>query len=177
MFYLFKKKTNFLSATAFLTAMSIFSAAASGQTPAGSSAVAISPEQLSASFSEVAKKVGSAVVSIDTKGKTPEVTTRSETPPGNADDIMEFFRRQMPRRPSYSVGSGFFVDKNGHILTNFHVVEEAAKITVKLDSGEEYHAKIVGFDEETDVAVLKIDAGREVPYVKLADSDKARVGD
>ncbi len=137
----------------------------------------ISPEKLSASFAEVAKKVGAAVVSIDTKGKTPEVTTRGETAPGDSDDIMDFFRRQMPRRPSYSVGSGFFVDKSGHILTNYHVVEDAAKITIKTDSGEEMSAHIVGVDEETDVAVLKIDSDREVPYVKLADSDQSRVGD
>jgi serine protease Do len=137
----------------------------------------VSPEKLSASFAEVAKKVGSAVVSIDTKGKAPEVTTRGETTPGDADDIMEFFRRQMPRRPAYSVGSGFFVDKTGHILTNFHVVEDAAKISVKLDSGEEFAATVVGVDEETDVAVLKIDAGRDVPFVNLANSDQARVGD
>ena len=137
----------------------------------------ISPEKLSASFAEVAKKVGAAVVSIDTKGKTPEVTTRGETAPGDSDDVMDFFRRQMPRRPSYSVGSGFFVDKSGHILTNYHVVEDAAKITIKTDSGEEMSAHIVGVDEETDVAVLKIDSDREVPYVKLADSDQSRVGD
>ena len=136
-----------------------------------------SPEKLSASFAEVARKVGASVVSIDTKGKAPEVTTRGETAPGDSDDIMEFFRRQMPRRPAYSVGSGFFVDRNGHILTNFHVVEDAAKITVKLDSGEEYPARVIGVDEETDVAVLKIDAGRDVPFVKLANSDQARVGD
>src|SRR5215203_6475350 len=137
----------------------------------------ITPEKLSASFAEVAKKVGAAVVSIDTKGKTPDVTTRGEATPGDSDDIMDFFRRQMPRRPSYSVGSGFFVDKTGHVLTNYHVVEDAAKITVKTDSGEEYAAQVVGFDEETDVAVLKVDVDREVPFVKLADSDKARVGD
>lgn len=138
---------------------------------------ASSPEKLSASFAEVAKKVGSAVVSIDTKGKAPEVTTRGDSTPGDSDDIMEFFRRQMPRRPAYSVGSGFFVDKSGHILTNFHVVEDAAKITVKLDSGEEFAAKVIGVDEETDVAVLKIETGRDVPFVKLANSDQVRVGD
>ena len=140
-------------------------------------ASASSPEKLSASFAEVARRVGSAVVSIDTKGKTPDVTTRGESTPGDSDDIMDFFRRQMPRRPSYSVGSGFFVDKSGHILTNFHVVEDAAKITVKTDSGEELTAKVVGVDEETDLAVLKVDTDREMPYVKLADSDQARVGD
>ncbi|PYT00486.1 MAG: hypothetical protein DMF63_07935 [Acidobacteria bacterium] len=144
---------------------------------ASPAAVNISPEKLSASFAEVAKKVGAAVVSIDTKGKTPEVTTRGEAAPGDSDDIMDFFRRQMPRRPSYSVGSGFFVDKTGHILTNYHVVEDAAKITVKMDSGEELSAHIVGVDEETDLAVLKIDSNREVPFVKLADSEQARVGD
>ena len=147
-------------------------------TPQGTPApAAISPEKLSASFAEVARKVGSAVVSIDTKGKTPDVTTRGESTPGDSDDIMDFFRRQMPRRPAYSVGSGFFVDKAGHILTNFHVVEDAAKITVKTDSGEEFTAKVVGVDEETDLAVLKVDTDREMPYVKLADSDQARVGD
>lgn len=138
---------------------------------------AVSPERLSASFAEVAKKVGQAVVSIDTKGKTPDVTTRGEATPGQSDDIMDFFRRQMPRRPSYSVGSGFFVDKSGHILTNYHVVEDAAKITVRTDSGEEYSAKVVGVDEETDLAVLQAATDREVPFVKLADSDQARVGD
>ena len=138
---------------------------------------AITPEKLSASFAEVAKKVGAAVVSIDTKGKVPDVTTRGEAAPGNSDDIMDFFRRQMPRRPSYSVGSGFFVDKTGHVLTNYHVVEDAAKIMVKTDSGEEYSAQVVGFDEETDLAVLKVDVDHEVPFVKLADSDQARVGD
>jgi serine protease Do len=137
----------------------------------------ITPEKLSASFAEVAKKVGSAVVSIDTKGKAPDVTTRGEAAPGDPDDIMDFFRRQMPRRPSYSVGSGFFVDKTGHVLTNYHVVEDAAKITVKTDSGEEYPAQVIGTDEETDLAVLKVDVDREVPFVKLADSDKIRVGD
>ncbi|MEP7147920.1 MAG: trypsin-like peptidase domain-containing protein [Acidobacteriota bacterium] len=138
---------------------------------------ATTPERLSASFAEVAKKVGSAVVSIDTKGKTPDVTARAESTPGGSDDIMDFFRRQMPRRPSYSVGSGFFVDKSGYILTNYHVVQDAAKITIKTDSGEEISAKVVGVDEETDLAVLKADTDREVPFVKLADSDQARVGD
>ena len=162
--------------------VALFIVTASGRaqvvTPPGAAAAnSTSPEKLSASFAEVARKVGSAVVSIDTKGKTPDVTTRGESTPGDSDDIMDFFRRQMPRRPSYSVGSGFFVDKSGHILTNFHVVEDAAKITVKTDSGEELTARVVGVDEETDLAVLKVDTDREMPYVKLADSDLARVGD
>ncbi|HSU24888.1 MAG TPA: trypsin-like peptidase domain-containing protein, partial [Pyrinomonadaceae bacterium] len=83
----------------------------------------------------------------------------------------------MQRRPVYAVGSGFIVDKSGYILTNQHVVDDAARITVKLDSGEEFQAKVVGTDDETDLAVLKIEAGRDLPFVKLGNSDQARVGE
>jgi serine protease Do len=69
------------------------------------------------------------------------------------------------------------VDRTGFILTNAHVVEDAARITVKLDSGEEFQAKLIGSDNETDIAVLKIEAGRDLAYVKLGNSDAARVGD
>lgn len=89
---------------------------------------------------------------------------------------MEFFRRQS-RRPTYAVGSGFIVDKVGYILTNAHVVAEAAKITVKLDDGREFTAKVVGTDDETDIAVLKIEAGADLPVVQLGNSDAARVGE
>jgi len=136
------------------------------------------PEKLSASFAEVARRVEPAVVNIDTKGKIPDIEIKGEKPSGeDSDDIMEFFRRQLPQRPSYSVGSGFIVDKSGYILTNFHVIDDAARISVKLQSGEEFLATVVGADEETDVAVLKINAGRELPFVKLADSENAEVGD
>jgi serine protease Do len=137
-----------------------------------------SPERLSASFSEVAKAVESSVVSIDTKGKVPEIAEKGAEPPaGTPDEILEFFRKQMPQRPSYSVGSGFIVDKSGYILTNAHVVEDSSRITVKLDSGEEFIAKVIGTDEETDVAVLKIEAGKDLPFINLADSEKVKVGD
>ena len=138
---------------------------------------AITPEMLSASFAEVAKRVESAVVNIDTKGKIPDAVAKDEKPEGNnLEDLLDFLRRQQ-RRPSSAVGSGFIVDKTGYILTNAHVVEDSSRITVRLQSGEEFVAQIIGTDEETDVAVLKIEAGRELPTVKLADSDKARVGD
>jgi serine protease Do len=140
---------------------------------------AITPEKLSASFAEVAKAVEPAVVNIDTKGKVPDVGVKDETPNGSGnnpgDDLLEFLRRQ--RRPQYSVGSGFIVDAAGYILTNYHVVEDSSRITVQMQTGEEYLAKIIGVDEETDLAVLKIEAGKELPFVKLGDSDKAQVGD
>ena len=148
----------------------------SAQTPSAANARAITPEMLSASFAEVAKRVESAVVNIDTKGKVPDAVSKDEKPEGNLEDLLDFLRRQQ-RRPSYAVGSGFIVDKSGYILTNAHVVEDSSRITVRLQSGEEFIAKVIGTDEETDVAVLKIDAGRDLPIVKLADSDKVRVGD
>ena len=139
----------------------------------------VAPETLSASFAEVSKRVEPAVVNIDTKGKVPEVSLKGEqqSEPTNPDDILEYFKRQLPRRPSYSVGSGFIVDKAGYILTNFHVVDDASRISVRLQSGEEYVAKVVGTDEETDLAVLKIEAGKDLPTVKLGDSDAVQVGD
>ena len=79
------------------TALFVLSIPNSAQvaTPQGSPVpAAVSPEMLSASFAEVARKVGASVVSIDTKGKTPDVTTRGESTPGDSDDIMDFFRRR-----------------------------------------------------------------------------------
>jgi serine protease Do len=135
------------------------------------------PEALSSSFAEVAKQVEPAVVNIDTKGKVPEVQMKGEKPDSaNPDDILEFFKRQS-RRPSYSVGSGFIVDKTGYILTNEHVIDDASKITVRLQNGEEYVAKIIGTDDQTDLAVLKIEAGKDLPSVKLGDSNSTQVGD
>lgn len=147
----------------------VFSAAVLfGQTPSAAS-------ELSDSFAEVAKKIEPAVVSIDTKSKVPEAAKNGGTPT-NSDDILEFFRRQS-RRPTYGVGSGFIVDKAGYILTNAHVVTGAAKITVKMENGDEFPARVIGIDPETDLAVLKIEAGRELPTAPLGDSAMARVGE
>jgi len=109
----------------------------------------------------------------------PDVSVKDDNLPNNnknnEETLEDFLRRQ--RRPSYAVGSGFIVDKTGYILTNYHVVEDSSRVTVQLQSGEEYVAKIVGADEETDLAVLKIEAGRDLPFVRLGDSERARVGD
>jgi serine protease Do len=129
------------------------------------------------SFTEIARKVGPAVVSIDTKSKAAQPVVKGAPAPGDSDDIMEFFRRQLPSRPVYAVGSGFIVDKSGYVMTNAHVIDNAARITVRLDSGEEYQARLVGRDDETDLAVLKIETGKDLPVVKMGDSDKAEVGD
>ena len=147
--------------------------------PPGINPRAITPESLSASFAEVARRVEPAVVNITTKGKVPEVTVKPTEPDDSdqsVDDLLDLLRRRQ-QRPVSAVGSGFIVDKTGYIVTNAHVIEDAARITVRLESNEEFPAEIVGADEATDLAVLKIDAGRDLPFVKLADSEKARVGD
>jgi serine protease Do len=151
------------------------------------------PEALSASFAEIAQRVEPAVVNIDTVS-APQVTERgtgggngngnsnnnddSDEKDGEGDNpLMEMFRRQMPQRPSRGVGSGFIVDPKGYILTNQHVVEGATRITVRLQSGELMRGRVVGEDDETDLAVVKVEPVRELPTVKLGNSDEAQVGD
>jgi serine protease Do len=143
--------------------------------------VARAPEALSASFAEIAKRVEPAVVKIDTKTTAPEVAERGGSDEEDKDEsssnpLLDMFRRQQ-RRPSYGVGSGFIVDPKGYILTNQHVVQGATRITVGLQSGEELRGRVVGVDEETDVAVVKVDTPRDLPTVKLGDSTNVQVGD
>ena len=135
-----------------------------------------SPERLSASFAEISKLVEPAVVNIDTKGKVPDLRIKDDEDAAGDDDILDFLRRQQ-QRPSSAVGSGFIVDKSGYIMTNRHVVDDASRITVRLQNGDEHPAKVIGTDEETDLAILKINVGRDLPFVKLGNSEAARVGD
>jgi len=139
--------------------------------------VAAQPDKLSSSFAAIAKRVEPAVVSIDTKSSISGPVASATPQPGASDDIMEFFRQQARQRPVYGVGSGFIVDKSGYIMTNNHVIDKAARITVRLETGEEFYAKVIGTDIETDLAVLKIDARRDLPFVKFGSSTKAEVGD
>lgn len=141
--------------------------------------IAHAPEALSASFAEIAKRVEPAVVNIETMQFAPEVAekdedSKDETTPSNP--LLDMFRRQQ-RRPSRGVGSGFIVDARGYILTNQHVIEGATRITVGLLSGEKFRGKVIGVDEETDVAVIKIEPTHDLPTVKLGDSNGAQVGD
>ena len=86
------------------------------------------------------------------------------------------FRRQA-RRPDRGVGSGFIVNSKGYILTNEHVVQGSQRIIVGLQSGEKFRGRVIGIDDETDVAVIKIEAGRDLPTVTLGDSNASQVGD
>jgi serine protease Do len=143
--------------------------------------IARAPEALSASFAEIARRVEPAVVNIDTVSapavvdKDDEDSDEKEAAPGE-NPLLDMMRRRM-RRPSRGVGSGFIVDPTGLILTNYHVVQGASRINVRLQTGERLRGEIAGFDEETDLAVVKVKAARELPAVRLGNSDDVQVGD
>ena len=132
--------------------------------------------QLNNAFAKVFETVAPSVVII-------EISKKADTETSAFEDL--FFQgppdENNPRRPQrnlqpiQSEGSGFIVRPDGYIFTNFHVVEAADRIDVKLKDGREFQAKVVGSDEKTDVAVIKIDA-KDLPAAQLGDSDAARVG-
>jgi len=146
--------------------------------PAVAQDSARAPEALSASFVEIAKRVEPAVVNIDTLS-APEI---AESDNNDKDDqssnnpLLDMMRRRA-LRPAKGVGSGFVIDPNGYILTNQHVIEGATRITVGLANGERFRGKVIGVDTETDLAVIKIDAGHDLPTMKFGDSNVAQVGD
>ncbi|SRR5579875_537921 len=89
-----------------------------------------------------------------------------------------FFFGQIPRQfTEHGLGSGVIVSKDGYILTNYHVVEHANRIKVTLMDGREYNAKVIGKDQKTDLALIKINAGQPLPAAQLGDSSKAKIGD
>lgn len=146
----------------------------------GEAQMSRAPEALSASFAEIARRVEPAVVNIETMTAAAEVVEKDdddkddEVAPNNP--LLDMFRRQA-RRPTRSVGSGFIVSPKGYILTNEHVVEGSSRIIVGLQSGERFRGRVIGIDEETDIAVIKIDSPRDLPTVTLGNSDVAQVGD
>jgi len=138
-----------------------------------------------ASFAEVAAKVSPAVVNVSTVRRVQETGGyfRFNSPEGGRDPFQEFFERffggQAPprQREQRSLGSGFIIDPNGLCITNNHVIEDATDIVVTLSNEKEYHAKVLGRDPKTDLALIKIEADVKFPFVELGDSDKIRVGD
>jgi serine protease Do len=98
---------------------------------------------------------------------------------GNDNPLLQFFRGlPAPRQRGtlHAQGSGFLVSSDGLVLTNAHVVDGAKQVTVKLSDHREYKAKVLGADRSSDIAVLKIDA-RDLPTVRIGNSDQLRVGD
>lgn len=142
-------------------------------------ALARAPEALSASFAEIAKRVEPAVVNIDTV-TAPQLANLRDEEEGEAnpkeDELLDMLRRRM-RRSERGVGSGFVIDSKGLVITNYHVVQGASKINVRLQSGETLRGEIKGFDEETDLAVIQVNAPRDLPSVAFGNSDEVQVGD
>ena len=137
------------------------------------------PDALSASFVEIARHVEPAVVNIDTLQATTDIAEsdnedKSDKTPNNP--LYEMFRRQPPR-PMRGVGSGFIIDAKGYIVTNNHVIQDASRITVSLLTGERYRGKVIGVDNETDLALVKIEADHALPVMKFGDSNAVQVGD
>ncbi len=138
------------------------------------------------SFADLVEELAPAVVNIST---TQRVDRDERGRRGGRDmPFEEFFREffdrgapggRSPRRPREvnSLGSGFVVDPRGYIVTNNHVVGDATDIQVNFASGLNLPAEIVGKDEATDLAVIKVEHDKPLPVVKFGDSDTARVGD
>ena len=133
-------------------------------------------------FSALVERYGPAVVNVEVveKAQTARSRSRRAAPGGDDDDqddpLNDFLRRfgmpgqGVPRNqpPAHGTGSGFIVSPDGYLLTNAHVVNSAETVTVRLTDRREFQAKVVGVDERTDVAVLKIDAAN-LPVVKIGD--------
>jgi serine protease Do len=132
------------------------------------------------SFADLAEKLMPSVVNIATTQtiKTAANPFPFQFPPGSPFEEMfkDFNQNQPTERKASSLGSGFIIDKNGTVITNNHVINNAEDIVVKVGE-KEYKAKVLGADPYADIAVLKIDSKDVFKPVKFGNSDKARVGD
>ncbi|MEX2261905.1 MAG: Do family serine endopeptidase [Bryobacteraceae bacterium] len=167
-----------------------------GQAAPNATPLAIpNPVQLSTAFSQLAKQLEPSVVNVSTSftQKAPQQSRRRPGPsdePGG-DEMNEFFQRffggnpfgngpfpeRGPRRGS-GLGSGVIIDKNGYILTNNHVIEKADRIRVRVSGmKQEFDAKLIGADQETDLAVIKIESDRPFQPARIGNSDAVGVGD
>jgi len=160
------------------------------------------PVEMSTTFAGIVNKVEPAVVNISTTQvldpHSPHARGGDGDDDGGGDDdqdpgqgkdngpgdpFQDFFNKffgspDHSEQAERSLGSGVIVDKKGLILTNNHVIEEATKIQVQLNDDQTlYTAKVVGIDKETDLAVIKIDAGKDLPTAQLGNSDGVQVGD
>ncbi|HTU41374.1 MAG TPA: Do family serine endopeptidase [Candidatus Aquilonibacter sp.] len=166
-----------------------------------------SPQQLSSTFSQIAKQLGPSVVNINTEttiksphrrqGQNPDDDQDQDNNGDNGGGSMDDFFNHFFHGPGgqanpfggggddgsireRSLGSGVIVDPKGYIVTNRHVIEKADRIRVRLQDdppGVQHEARVIGQDQETDLAVIKIDLNRPVPAAKMGNSDSMEVGD
>lgn len=159
-------------------------------TPATEPAPAAAPLATLPDFSALVEQEGAAVVNIAVSKKVAaNAPPQGDVPPGM--DPFEFFRRFGPQRPPQpggpgggpggaepprqAAGSGFIVSPDGYILTNTHVVKDSDEVTVTLTDRREFKAKVIGTDDRTDVALIKIEA-TGLPAVRIGDPSKVKVG-
>ncbi len=140
-------------------------------------------------FVEIAKKQNPAVVNVSTKAKARPAVRSPRQPGRRSDPFQDFYDRffgDRGNKPRRGMGSGFFIDPEGHMLTNYHVVEGADEIIVTFQkkngqSEKEYKGILIGKDSKTDIALLKVerDPGDNTPfpYLKMGDSDRLEVGE
>jgi serine protease Do len=135
-------------------------------------------------FSTLVERAGPAVVNVEVVQSGQQTSGPGGIAP--EDPLNDFFRRfgipqpdfrgGAPQQPLRGAGSGFIVTNDGYILTNAHVVAEADRVTVRLKDRREFQAKVVGADQRTDVAVIKIEA-KDLPYVRVGDPSKLKPGE
>ena len=138
------------------------------------------------SFADLADKVSPAVVNITTSTVIAQAADRRPQLP-EGSPFEDFFRdfmdrgnrggEQAPPRRGQALGSGFVVSEDGYIVTNNHVIEGADDIEIEFFSGDRLKAKVVGTDPKTDLAVLKVESDKPLPFVRFGDSNAMRVGD
>lgn len=134
-------------------------------------------------FREVAKKAIPAVVSIKVKGSGSSFDDDEDSSDSLNDDFWQRFfgmpqgkGKNQKEQQFVGQASGFIISPDGEILTNSHVVKDMSEITVILNNGKEYPAKVIGMDSNTDIALIKIDA-KDLPYLKLGNSNDLEVGE
>ncbi len=136
-------------------------------------------------FAKLAEMAGPAVVNIRTvktiKGGGPVFRHFQRGPRGREHPFNDFFEKFFGEETQReykqpSLGSGFIIDKKGYVVTNNHVIEGADQIKVKLDDDHEFDAEVVGRDPNTDLALLKINSEKDLPVLKMGDSDKLKIG-
>ena len=147
-------------------------------------------QQGPSSFAALAEQVKPAVVSIAVSGTVAgrpgagKLKQQFNIPEGSPfSEFFKHFYRGQPGNPGggdrqvKGAGTGFFISEEGDIVTNYHVIENADTIEVIMQDGSRHQATVQGHDVKTDLALLKIEADDNLPYVALGDSDKARVGE
>lgn len=136
---------------------------------------------------DLVERVSPAVVTITAASKAPTRVITRDLPPGFEDFLRRFGVPGLPGNQggnggngapqARALGSGFVFDADGYVVTNRHVIADADQVTVTFSDGTESEATIIGEDERTDLAVLKVKTDKPLPALKFADSDKVRVGD